>query len=329
MTVESTTPTMPTGSPEGAPAPEGENPSSMEAGIEQPEGEGVQGGTEQKPDQDLELVQKFNSLAAQEKKFREDKEGFDTEKQDLLSFKEQLEEAKANPLKALKLLGHDFKDLAEQFLNDEKPTAEQQIKTLEERILADKKEREEEKQREREEFEASEREEIEREAAETIETAKKNIRDHIDSADDDRYDLIKHHDAYDTVLEVIQEVYNETCEPDDQGNPTKEGTILSFEDAALKVEEFLLDESEKYMGSSKMQKKYSKVEPKDDSPDSDVGYNHYERKMMEERYGNTLSSRMTSDGASAPDDRPKPYMSDDESKYYLGKKLAKMLEANS
>ena len=114
-----------------------------------PEGGAPEGGApeakppEPEPDQNIDLAKKFNKLTEDEKVLRGKEETLKTEREEFASQQEALAGLKENPLKALKAMGISFKDLAQQVLNDEEPTTEQKLKTLEEQVLADKKTREE------------------------------------------------------------------------------------------------------------------------------------------------------------------------------------------
>lgn len=310
---------VPAETPEGVPpeapgeAPEGEAP---EGGA--PEGGAPEGGAPEAPtevvDPNLDLAKKFNQVTESEKKLRLEEEALKAERQEFSSKQEALANLKTNPLKALGALGISFKDLAEQVLNDEEPTTEQKLKTLEEQVLEDKRSRDEQSAKDKELWEAAEEAEKHEAAVTTMEESKVTIKHLVDNGEG-KYELIQSEKAYDLVWDTIQEVFNET------------NKVISFEDAADKVEDYLTKEVERFLGYGKFKRRFQEVpeEPEAEEMES-LGHNHYMQKLLDEKYGRTLTSEMTSDGTKSPAKKA-PYLSDDESKYRLGQKLKKRLEA--
>lgn len=263
----------------------------------------------------VDLAKKFNTLTRHEKMLREKEEKLKTEEGEINSLRELRENLKNKPLEALKAAGLTFKDLAEMVLNDEKPTLEHQVKSLEERILADKKEREEREAREREESEKAAESAKTKKWEEAVSAAKTQIKELVDN-NEEEYELIKHHGSHDLVWDVIQDVYNETKK------------VIPIAEAAAKVEEYLTGEAEKILQANKFKKRFQQIkEPEiDQEIEEDRTHNFYAQKMLEEKYGRGLSNDLTSEG-SKPPQKSQPFLSDDESKERLAKKLQQRLEA--
>lgn len=273
------------------------------------EREGEDAGDKPSP---LDFAKKFNELTASEKRLREKEESFKKERDEIMSLKEEISKLKENPLQALEAAGWSFKDLAEMILNDEKPTTEQRIESLEERILSEKKEREEREQAQKTAEEEKIKQFEEQRAKEAIEKAHRDIKELVDGSDE--YEMIQAEGAYDLVWEVIEEAYNATEK------------VLPFAEAAQKVEEYLTQEAEKVFSVGKFKKKYQPIPEPEEKVD--IGHNYYYQKMLEEKYGRSLTNDMQSDSA-APSHREKPFLSDEESKAVLAKKLKDMLAKQS
>lgn len=256
---------------------------------------------------DLDISKKFNFLTAQEKKLREREMSMKSEKEKLDAISEQLANLKQNPLKALEAAGWTFKDLAELILNDEQPTTEKKIASLEQQIIEDKRAREEERKAQAEEERLARERELNERYNSTIEKAKSDIHALVDGSDD--FELIKSQGAHDLVWDVVQEVFNETKQ------------VIDFREAATRVEEHLTEEVEKLLKVNKFQQRYKPVAPKDEG--EELGHNYYMKKILEEKFGRSLSNDMVSEGSRTPSEEP--YLSDDESKARLAKKLRDML----
>ena len=269
---------------------------------------------QQQDDQHLDLARKFNQLTQNEKRFREEQDSFKVERDEAAGVKDRLDNLKADPLKTLEALGISFKDLADMVLNNDEPTTEQKLKTLEEKILAEKEERDADREREEDEWNQAEEAEEYEAAVETRSEAQESIRELIDGGEG-KYDLIKSEGAYELVWDVIQEAFDQS-----DGE-----TVLSFEEAADKTEEYMVKEFERMMSHDKFKNKYRAVEEVDEDAPESLGHNYYQQKLLEEKYGRTLSNEMNSEGASPPSGE-KPYMSDEESKHHLAKKLKRMLD---
>ena len=250
---------------EGTEATEGVLSEGTEAGATEEASEEVQ------TDPNLDLARKFNQLTEHERRLRDEQTNFRSEQDEATQIKEQLANLKSDPLKALEALGISFKDIAEQVLNDEKPTTEQKLKSLEEQILADKASREAEREKEKTEWNEAEEAELHEAATETMDESKEIIRQFVDGDEEGKYELVKQQGAYDTVWDVVQEVFNET------------DTIIPFEEAAAKVEEYLEGEAEKFLSTDKFKKRYRQIESEPEEEVESMGHNHYQQKMLEER----------------------------------------------
>lgn len=273
-----------------------------------------QEGSEDKPKlSDLDLAKKFNYLTSQEKKLRERESQIKSEAEKYEQISMAIENLKTNPMEALKAAGWSFKDLAELILNDEQPTLEKKVQSLEEQIVQERKEREERARKEAEDRKAQE-EKAQIEAYDkAVNKAKQDIKKLVD--DTESYELIREQGAYDLVWDVVQEVFNETKR------------VIPFKEACDKVEEYLTQEVEKYFNVGKFKARYQPVPDKEEIEDN--GQNYYMKRMLEEKFGKSLSNDMASEGSKPPSSYEQPYLSDDESKAKLAKKLREMLARQS
>lgn len=294
--------------------------------IQTGQGEGtepiVQGEGDAQPSEpklsEIDLAKKFNLLTAKEKQLLAEKEALKREKEAGGSFEQKynelLQSLKTSPIEFLQQHGFSFKDLAAMILNDNKPTVEQKLKSLEDQILEDKRRAEEQKKIEDEERQKKLKETEDQRHAEVINKAKESLKETIDASEE--FELVRAHGAYDQVWDVIQAVYDETKK------------VISFEEAAKHVEDDLFQKGQKFFETNKFKQKYQPAPIKEEFEMEDVGHNHYYKKLLEERYGRTLGNDMMTDGAGTPQTNQRPYLDDDESKAYLAKKLAKMLQGN-
>jgi hypothetical protein len=128
--------------------------------------------------------------------------------------------------------------------------------------------------------------------------------------------MIRAQGAESLVFDVAAQVYKETKK------------IMTWAEAADKVEEQITAEVEKYLGTDKFKARYqpipSEKEISEDEKDH-IDSNFYARELLADKYSRVLSNAMVSEGAKAQD--PAKWLSDEDSKEYLAKKLSKMLEA--
>lgn len=177
---------------------------------------------------------------------------------------------KMNPLKAMEFLGYTYQQLGEIFLNDGKPTPEQEINRvkseMEERLEAYKREQLEsaKKAQEEQELKAKKAQEeetkrIEAERLQVIEEFQTEINEYL-LGNQDNYELINTNEQHDLVFATVEQHFEKT------------GRVLSIKEAADLVERFLEQQVEKNLATKKLKAKVSppstaKVEqaPKEDT----------------------------------------------------------------
>lgn len=252
----------------------------------QPESKSSEGSTPGKQDEGLKsnpsasnevskeapkASSQFAALARKERaimKARQEmqaKEQAIAEKASRYSKYEDLEKtAKSNPLAALEALGLSYKQITDYILNDNKPTADQEISSVKEQLDAFKAEQA------ARDLKAAERE---KEQAQNIKDRavtefKEEIVEHINSKSD-AYELICQFDGQEMIYEVIEENFNSTKR------------VLSIDEAATMVEKYLEDMVKRANTSKKFAGK--KEEPKAQAKAEDAF-----------RPGKTLSNELTS-----------------------------------
>jgi hypothetical protein len=158
-------------------------------------------------------------------------------------YEDALSNAKTAPLEALKKLGVSYEELTQFLLNDQKPTPELKIKSLEDQIVAltNKINKQEEEQKQK--VTKAEQDSFN----ESINAYKADLKKAVDAKADD-YELIIANKAYDLVFEVQKVHFEET-----------KGKELSLEDAAKQVEEYLFKQAQSLLKLKKLQPK--PVEP--------------------------------------------------------------------
>jgi len=137
-----------------------------------------------------------------------------------------------NPIQALQSLGMSFEDAAKYVLNEgkqEPPTVEQQLQELKDQIARAEQERVSREEKARQDY-----------LEQTIDNHKQEIGQYV-QANADKYELIAANDAQETVFEVIQEYYN------------KYNKLMSIDEAADKVEDWLTDRSRQLFKLKKFQ----------------------------------------------------------------------------
>lgn len=273
------------------------------------------------PDQkEIDLAEKFNQVTAREKELRDGEDSIKRERETHSTATSELEAArkiiqdfKDNPLEGLKSMGIDFKDVAEMVLNEDKPTPDQRVRKLEDQIRQRDIDAEEKTKAEAEAKTEAEQKYAASEQARYIAEAEESIKKEIDG-NDDKYEFIKSQGAYDLVFEVVSQVYQETKK------------ILTWEEAAVRVEDHLWEEHGKLTKTKRFRDKYQEVPTKVSFDDErDIEANFYGRKHIEELYGRSLNNQMASESSKAPE--KSDYRTDEESKEYLANKLRKMMEA--
>lgn len=298
-------------------------PDAQSVGTEPAPQEGDGTPTPAEPDQkEIDLAEKFNMVTAREKELRDSEENIKRERETHTTATGELEEArqliknfKDNPLEGLKALGIDFKDVAEMVLNEDKPTPDQRVRKLEEQLAQRDIDADEKAKASVQAKEEADQKWAASEQDRHIKEAEQSIKSEIDAeGNEDKYEFIKSQEAYDLVFEVAAIEYKDNK------------NILTWEEAATKVEEHLWNEHAKMSGTKKFKAKYQDVPPVISHDDErDMEANYYGRKHIEELYGRGLSNQMASEGSKAPE--KSDWRTDEESKEYLANKLRKMMEA--
>jgi len=288
-----------------------------------PEPKDAEGTPEPSP-KEIELSEKFNQITAREKDLRDAEERIKTERESFGQTTSELEETrkiladfKDDPLAGLKALGIEFKDVAERVINDGVPTAEHRVAKLEKqwdaKRQADSDAAEAAETSKKEADEKFQAEAKERAVSETQKAISQTI-----SEGGDKYEMIRAQGAEDLVFDVAAQVYRDTKK------------IMTWTEAADKVEEQITAEVEKYLETPKFKAKYQLVPEKQDKTVEDQEHedsNFYARKMLNEKYGRILNNQMSSESSSTTPEPPTKWLDDEESKDFLARKLKKMLEA--
>ena len=147
--------------------------------------------------------------------------------------------AKENPAKLLGELGINYDELTQQVINEGNPTEEQQLRLENEKLQARLGKLEEVYDKQRQQAEQAQ-----------VKAAHTQLVDNIKNFVDDgsTFEMVKHHDAYGLVAQVMQEHYNSTKE------------VLEYGDAAKLVEDHFMAEAERYLGSKKLQERFRELE---------------------------------------------------------------------
>lgn len=281
-------------------------------------------GSLSEKEQGLEFAKKFEYLTKREKKLREEAEkvkaaGGQVEQleAEIARYKALEERIQTDPLGVMKEKGWTFKDLTEFVLNDSKETAEKKIERLEKKFEEDLASREQREDEERKRVEEEKAREKEKTYTEQVKQVKESIDNLIEENPDD-YELIKTQGANDLVWDVILDVFEQTKK------------VISIEDAAKRVEDYLFTENEKIFNTKKFQTRFKKVDPITEDEDLKVleplrEPNHYQQKVLEKKFGRGLTNDMQGEGSGGKQE-PQRYLTDEESKRYIAAKLRRKLQ---
>ena len=273
---------------------------------------------------EIELSEKFSQITQREKNLRDAEARIKVEQETIGATASEIEETKKilatfkdNPLAGLKALGIEFKDVAERVINDGEPTAEHRVAKLEREWIA---------KRDADQAAAAEAEEAQKEADKKLqnETKERAIAQTqkdiaaVIQAGGDKFEMIRAQGAENLVFDVAAQVYRDTKK------------IMTWEEAAEKVEKQITGEVEKFLETGKFRSKYQlrPAEPEVSEEEKEDGdSNFYARRMLNEKYGRILDNSMTgtssgTDKKSTPSER---WLSDEESKDHLAKRLKAML----
>lgn len=284
------------------------------------------------PEQSLEDSQpkedkfssKFAALSRREKQLRElqrqiksERDEFDRlrqeREQEFSKYKELPNRIKQNPLEFLQEYGVSYEDITNLALNDGKPTTAMELKRMREEILnelnAEKEERAKlEKRLEEEKYQS------------VINNYMNEIEDYINK--NEQYELIRanSNEGISTVYDVIKEHYERTLEE------TGKGEVMSTEDAANLVEEYLEQEAQKFLSIKKLG--FTKAQIEEAQKQEAVKSAQEPEKKSEKREGSFTLSNDHNFTSSGEEIKPEGLLSKEESLRRLQKKFEEQLKNN-
>lgn len=197
------------------------------------------------PGPDVDTAKQFAALSKRQKElFLREQEL--TARQNKLKELEEIEALReANPLEYIKKKGLNFEDLMQKALKDgEEPSLEDKLAAIQKRLDDEMKSREEEKKKLQEESEKAKKEAEQK----FIDDYKKKIETDI-KAEGDKYELINTQNAHGLVYSVIEEYWEKNRE------------VMSIQDAADKVEDYLVGEAKKLLALKKLGISSAKSDP--------------------------------------------------------------------
>jgi len=154
------------------------------------------------------LNRERKALSSREAELKKQMAAIEAEKAEVSKWREQqnaIKEAK-NPLKALEAFGYSYEDAAQFLLNDQKPTPDLMIKSVEEKVQALQAQLEQER-KQKAEYEAKV---LEQESAKTNAQAIETIKGHLSSNPD--FDALVALEMQGAIFNKINEHYNQTGE---------------------------------------------------------------------------------------------------------------------
>lgn len=234
---------------------------------------------------DPDFAAKFAALTNRQKELFV-KEKALKEREQKVSKYEALEKLKTeDPYKYAMETGLDLDRLIQGAAKDgQEPTAEDRVAALEKKIADYEKQIELDKQAR-----------IKAQEQQNIDNFKKNLFDKV-KADPERYELIHVEDAFETVYEVIEEHFARTREE----NPEGKGEILSFEDAADKVEGFLKERALKLLGAKKLGFKMGETPAPTEPKVPTVANPDPSKQLPDDERGVTLTANMSASTSPPP-----------------------------
>lgn len=190
--------------------------------------------------EELDFAKRFTALTRKEREILAREERLRPEITQLQEWKKNQEMIKSNPLKFLESQGWDFNKLADFALNDQKPTQNQVIETLQKQIEDLRREREEEKHQ-------SKQSEVEK----NIQAYKDNLKADLQSKAD-QYELLNQFEGYDLVYDTMNDHFMKTMGPN--GEP---GEILDIDKVAASVEKYYEDQLERATKTKKFSTRFT------------------------------------------------------------------------
>jgi len=189
---------------------------------------------EPKPDDDT--AQRFARIARREREIRKQREALKAEQAEVESVRQLRTTAKQDPKKLLETYGLTIDDVLASAAGIDAPPPEP-----EDPIASLKREIEEIKAAKKQELEDRAAQELQAKTSQ-LQTFQNSIKEMI-ASDGDRYEMIQLHDQADLVWDVIEEQY------------ARDKTVLTAQEAADKVEAYLLEQSQKLLRAKKLQAK--------------------------------------------------------------------------
>lgn len=209
------------------------------------------------------LSPKFAALARKEREILRAKEAMRAREYKLAQQEKEYQQylqskqnAKQNPIEALKALGLTYQEITDYMLNGEKPTAETQIQSVQQQMQKYIEQQEmKEKQRLEQEAQA-----VQQQHAEIIHSFKGQINSFVDQ-NKDAYELTHLYGAQDLIYDTIAQHFEATQQ------------IMDTKQAAQLVEEYLESEYEKAMNTKKISSRFKRAEePKKEQVNVNSGF---------------------------------------------------------
>ena len=193
-----------------------------------------------------------------------EREALDAQKKEYEDWKATKELAKKNPKAYLEKAGLTYEELTEFLLNDQKPTADSEVKSVREELEKFKQE-----QAERLKLQEENELKLQQQAVEkTIADFKATISEMV-SKDQEKYELINIFEQQDMIYDTISEHYALEVKKQEE-DPSYKPKMLSKEEAADMVEKYLEDEQiARSSKSKKLQAKLNFQEKKDEPKKDD------------------------------------------------------------
>lgn len=251
MAVEGTMTNMTTGSVGGAAAP----PTATEVLANAPEAAPevavpvVEAPPVEKPKE--RSSERFAALARKEAEVfrkaqavRQQQAEIARQAEEIRAYQAAKQQAKLNPLDALKQLGLTYEELTEYVLNDNKPTPTAEMAALKQEIESFKRQTEEERRREMEARQAAEVEQQQQ----IVEAFRDEVREYV-SQHTETYELTSLYGGANLVHEVIEEHFRQT------------GKLMGIPDAAKLVEEHYEDLARQAQATKKFAATQQKATP--------------------------------------------------------------------
>ena len=251
-------------------SPPPSNPVASEAPV-QAAPEGVQATPVAPEPKKDPLSPKFAALTRKEKELRTREIALKEREAKAQGWESDTKTFKENPLEFMKKHGLSYEQLTHMILNDGKPTQDQKNSSLEERVTNLTKQIEEKELRQKEEAEKQSQAQVEQ----VVASFKSDITDFI-KTNFEKYELIATAQAEESVYELVEAHYQQN------------GRVLSISEAADQVEAYLEEESRKFLGLKKFQKKESSSDP----------VPHPGSSKSEQPSSKTLSNSMSSSASS-------------------------------